>query len=328
LYPSFHHSAVGFYSYLAIAFSRNDHIHTNGASGGMVSALLTYMLKEKIIDGAIVTVMGKAPQHSLGATECCHPALLASAIIATSEDEIIKSQKSKYCPVPVGEILNSVRAKNGCYAFVGLPCHILALRKWQNFDKKMGELIPFSLGLFCSRTPNFHATKHLLYNRKIASEDVIQLDYRAGGKNLGYMIIKLRNGEIKKIPHLSFDYWGYMFYKYFMPYRCYLCPDKLASLSDISFGDNWTGTGDHPHGTSTVVVRKPEMLTIINEMTRKELICMREISLQALISSQDLANKAQIAPRKRLLIYSVCIRLNMVIYNCTQIQDRIQSKHF
>jgi len=295
-----HHPAVGFYSYLALAFSQNENIHTNGASGGLVTDLLVYMLQKHIIDGAIVTIMGESPQYCKNREELDNPALLARAVIARSEDEIIRSQKSKYCPVPVGEILSSVKSETGRFAFVGLPCHIHALRKWQNIDSKMSEKIPYCLGLFCSRTPNFHATRHLLYNRKIALKDVEHLDYRAGEKNLGHMNIKLKDEKIKEIPHLSFDYWGYMFFKFFMPYRCYLCPDKLAALADISFGDNWTGSWDHPLGTSTVVVREPKMLAILQEMNHKGNVCLHDIDLQTLISSQDLANKAQIAPRKKI----------------------------
>jgi coenzyme F420 hydrogenase subunit beta len=299
-YSLFHHPAVGFYSYLALAFSQNAHIHANGASGGMVTAVLIYMLQKHIIDGAIVTIMGESPQYCENREELDNQALLARAVIAQSEDEIVRSQKSKYCPVPVGEILSSVKSESGRFAFVGLPCHIHALRKWQNIDSKMSEKIPYCFGLFCSRTPNFHATRHLLYNRKIALKDIEQLDYRAGEKNLGHMNIKLKNGKIKKIPHLSFDYWGYMFFKFFMPYRCYLCPDKLAALADVSFGDNWTEFWNHPKGTSTVVVREPKMLVMLQEMNQKRIICLRDINLQTLISSQDLANKAQIAPRKKI----------------------------
>jgi hypothetical protein len=164
----------------------------------------------------------------------------------------------------------------------------------------MYEKIPYCFGLFCSRTPNFHATRNLLYNRKIALKDIEQLDYRAGERNLGYMKIKLKDGQTKTVPHLSFYYWGYMFSKFFMPYRCYLCPDKLGTLADISFGDNWTGFWDHPLGTSTVVVRENRMLVILQEMNQKGLIRLRDIDLQTLISSQDLANKVQIAPRKKI----------------------------
>ena len=253
-----------------------------------------------MIDGAIVTIMGRPPFYCLNVSEIENQALVARPIIARTAQDLIRAQKSKYCPVPLGEILRDAKSKSGKFALVGLPCHILALRKWQNIDTEMSEKIPYCLGLFCSRTPTFNATKSLLYNRGITLKDVVELNYRAGEKNLGHMTIKLKNGQTKKIPHLSFDYWGYMFSKFFMPYRCYLCPDKLAAVADISFGDDWTGFWNHPRGTSTIIVREPKMIPILHDMSQKGRICLHDIDLQTLILSQDLKNKAQIAPRKKI----------------------------
>src|SRR5690606_26861937 len=109
----------------------------------------------------------------------------------------------------------------------------------------------------------------------------------------------LKNGREIQVKHLGFDYWGYMFINFFTPMRCYLCPDKMSALADISIGDNWTNHLEHENGSSVMVIRNKTFVKIINDMTKQSLIKSHEINdANQLIWVQDIKQKTNIMPRK------------------------------
>jgi coenzyme F420 hydrogenase subunit beta len=270
-----------------IGCSCDDYVRIQAASGGIVSEFLIYLLDKGLIDGAIVTRMNLE-----------HP-LEAETFIARNRDEILSAQKSKYCPVPACSILKEVLASKERFAFIGLPCHIAGLRKAQLQSQVLVERIPYVLGLFCSRTPNVHATHHLLYNMGIDQKEVQSIDYRGEG-HPGRLRIKLKNGSEKFLEHLDYKYWGYTFLKYFKPIRCWLCQDHSAELADISFADDWTNLppfkGDNK-GSSTVVARTPDSARLLRCMKDEGRVVIYPISAQTVVHSQDLINKSFVSPR-------------------------------
>ena len=68
-------------------------IRRSANSGGLVSTILIYLLKNKYIDGAIVTRYSEEDP------------MLPQAYIATTPDEILKSKGSKYAPVQLSDTL-------------------------------------------------------------------------------------------------------------------------------------------------------------------------------------------------------------------------------
>jgi len=270
-----------------IGWSGSDSVRINAASGGMVSEVLLYLLEQGEIDGAIVTRMNSQRP------------LEAEAFIARSREEILSAQRSKYCPVSVCSILKEVLASGGRYAFVGLPCHVAGLRRAQLQNRKLVPQLPYVLGLFCSRTPNINATRHLLYNTGIDPEEVQSIAYRGDG-HPGRMRIRLKNGSESFVEHLDYRYWGYTFLKYFKPVRCWLCPDHSAAMADISFADNWMRLdplkGDS-RGSSTVVARNSQCADLLRHMAETGQVVLHPIPAVSVAASQELAKKSDIPPR-------------------------------
>jgi len=69
-------------------------IYRNSQSGGLVSALLTFGLEQLGLTGALTVAMvaGSPPQRT--------------PKIARTKTEILQSQKSRYCPIPLLCILD------------------------------------------------------------------------------------------------------------------------------------------------------------------------------------------------------------------------------
>lgn len=274
-----------------VGCSLNEVIRMNSASGGIVTELLMYLLENGYVDGVIISRMKKG-----------FP-LETETFIARTKAEIISSQKSIYCPVPAGKILSEILTVNGKFAFVGLPCHIAGIKKAQRINKLLAERIVITVGLFCSRTPNYKATESLLKNVDVSKEQVYTLEYRGRG-HPGKLRIELRDGSEVFVDHLDYRYWGYAFLYHFKPLRCWLCHDHGAMLADISCGDNWIGKDPFRHdqkGSSIIVVRTQFVENILSQMRDTQQILLERVSAQEIVNSQNLKKKSSLMSRVYLM---------------------------
>lgn len=217
---------IGRYLSCYIGHAANIEIRQRSASGGLVTALLIRALKENLIDGALVTHMSLA-----------NP-LVPEAFIARTPSEILSASRSKYCPVAANVALKEILEREGRYAVVGLPCHLHGLRKAEMVNAKLRQKIIYHFGIFCSHTVSLKGTEFLLRKLGIKDEsDLVSIAYRDRGWPGGFLV-RLKD-KSERFLHLN-SYWAPLFGRFFFtPMRCTLCPDGLADLADISFGDAW-----------------------------------------------------------------------------------------
>jgi len=265
-------SLLGHYEACYVGYSNEQRIRYNATSGGLVTALLTFALDEGIIDGALVTRMN--PERPLE----------PEPFIAKSRNELISSSKSKYCPVHISSALRQISEEKGKFAVVGLPCHIQGIRKAERMNKCLQEKIRLHFGLFCSHTPSFLATNYLLWTLGIKKEDISKIDYRGRGWP-GGMSILLRNGRRIFIPHQHPATWGRVFGEYFYPFRCTLCSDATAELSDLSFGDPWN-LSIPGSKSSLVIVRSRIAADLIRDALSQRKIELTSLKPEEVIYSQ------------------------------------------
>ena len=265
---------IGNYLNCYIGHSTDYDIRYNSASGGLITQLLIFALKEGIIDGALVTRMKKD-----------NP-LEPEPFIARTREEIIEASKSKYCPVPANVALKEIlESKEGeKFAVVGLPCHINGIRKAEGINKRLKEKIYLHIGIFCGHAPNFLGTEFLLNKLGIKKEDVKNLSYRGEGWP-GSMKVSLESGELLLLLP---DYWGGLFgLNFFTPVRCLLCSDGICELADISFGDAWLPElSDDKIGKSIIVSKNEIGEKLLQAMKLKNKIELNETSAKKVIRSQ------------------------------------------
>jgi coenzyme F420 hydrogenase subunit beta len=180
--------------------------------------------------------------------------LRAHAMFATSEREICEAAGSKYTPVTMDGVLRQLVAEKRKFAFVGLPCHIEALRKSEKIFKELKDLVKLRIGLYCNNTPSILATKYILWYYNIPMDELLKIRYRGNGWP-GYLRVDLKRDKTIKIPFTA--YWESGFGQYFCRKRCIVCGDHSAELADISLADPWALKNKHfkKHGESVVVTR-------------------------------------------------------------------------
>lgn len=309
-----HDELIGNYVKCCVGYSKDDCIRYNSTSGGLITQLLIFALESKLIDGALVTRMKKD-----------NP-LEPEPFIAKTKEEIIEASNSKYCPVPANIAIREILKENIRCAVVGLPCHINGIRKFENVNKKLKELIILHVGIFCGYGISFLGTEILLKWMNVERSEVKNLNYRGKGWP-GSLEIELKNGTRKTVPEEIY-YSRFFVDCAFTPKRCMICNDLTCELSDISFGDAWLPEyKNDKKGTSVFIVRNEVGNKIIQKAKEAEKIFFLDVEINKVIQSQKSSlyfKKKNLRLRKKIL--GIKVKSNSIIKE--EYLDLIIAGHF
>ena len=279
--------AAGKYLGCYIGHATDKKMRYDGASGGLVTALLVSALEEGLIDGALVTRM--RPDRPLE----------PEPFIARTKTGIIAASRSKYCPVAANAALKAILDSDGKLAVVGLPCHIQGIRKAEQHIPKLKERIRYRISIACSLDYSFLGTERFLRGIGIAPESVETLEYRGRGWP-GSMRIRSKDGTDTIVPLADF-------YAKLGPFslgRCTLCSDMLGELSDLSCGDAWVpeAVGTDKVGSSFVITRTPEAEEFLELAASQEAVELSELGLEPLLAAQGHAAFKKRKLKARMLL--------------------------
>ncbi|KZX11480.1 coenzyme F420 hydrogenase subunit beta [Methanobrevibacter filiformis] len=220
---------LGTYKNAVSARATDKAIQKVSQDGGIVTALLSYALEEKIIEGAVVAGPSETPWKP-------------EPLVALTSDEIISAAGTKYTFSPnVWALKEAVRSygleKVGT---VAIPCQLQGIRKTQSYPfatRFVADKIKLIVGIFCME--NFpYASLQTLINEKLNSSLSLTEKMDIGkGKFWSYT-----QDEELALPLK--DTHGYE------QAGCNICKDYTAELSDVSTGS--VGSAD---GWSTVLTR-------------------------------------------------------------------------
>jgi coenzyme F420 hydrogenase subunit beta len=218
--------ALGYYRKIVLAQATDPKLREKSHGGAVVTSLLTYGIEKKVFDSAIVSQ-----------AELENPAKPKPAV-AVVPDDILSAVGSKFFPSAVAQAYGSAVYGYGKtkIAFVGVPCHVLALRKMEAWQHKISDNLKIAIGLFCFGTFSLSPMlEHITSTYKIKSSDIKQM-------RLSSKFVVQTEREVIRIPLSEIE--GHI-----LP-SCRTCTDFTAELADISVG------GAYPlKGWSTVIVR-------------------------------------------------------------------------
>ncbi len=194
----------------------------DGASGGVVTALVEHLLRTATVQAALLTRW--SPDDPLK----------HEAFIAHAPEDLGRSQRSRYCPVALNERLRELMQFERI-AVVGLPCQLHGI---DHFARLLGDGFPdiIRVGLFCERT-----LSPLIVDRLIeiagAKTPIRQFEYRHKGEHGWPGDVYVQDGGGNAV---FIDRDERMRRKdLYTPARCRLCFDKLNVLADIACGDGY-----------------------------------------------------------------------------------------
>jgi len=288
-----HHPLIGYYADVYLGHAQDHFTRFMGSSGGVITALLLYALKSKIIDGAlVVTTTGMNP----------------NIILAKSTPELKKAMGAKYVPVPLGVGLKEILGSDGHFAVVGLPCHLLGLHRISLRYPSLNKKVVLKLGLFCGRGFDFQYVNYVLSDLGTCPSCVREIRFRGYGWPGKTFIEYISENGIKE-TFLDYKKFGQYSGSYlFMPRRCVFCPDHTSEFADISFGDAWLEEIKKidSKGTSIIISRNALGDKILRDAAKKGFIKISTSSLGSVIRSQDLQlNFHKISFKTRLRIAQI-----------------------
>lgn len=262
---------IGRYLNCYIGCSNDRSIRFQCSTGGIVTSLLSFIIKERLVDQVVVTKMNKS-----------NP-LEPEIVILSKEVDVLSSSGSKYITAPVNIALREILTKPGRYAVVGLPCHIAGLRKAEHANPVLRERIKLHIGLFCGGCMSPQGTEFILEKLGVSKDDVAEVSYRGNGWP-GSMNIRTHSGKQYVLPYPDYmKALGFIF----TPYRCNLCYDGANELADISVGDAWLSWVQDKIGSSIVIVRTPDGLEVIRQAIGKNIITLLPIKSEEVVRSQS-----------------------------------------
>lgn len=245
-----------------IGHSTDEVIRWAGASGGVVTRLLTHLLESGAVQGAIVA--GPHPDD---------PAL-GQGHTAYTAQELLASAQSRYTTTPMLCALEAIRDdKENNYAVVALPCQVHTLRKLQMHSDAWRKRIGYIIGLYCHYRLPHEATRELAALQAPVGCGLASIKYRkkdpeAWPKNTAEMTFT--DGSKWCSPYDHAQTVSLLAHCYPRD-RCLLCVDALAEFGDLSIGDPWIRDVngewkyDDPGGRSVVIVRTATGEKLFNE---------------------------------------------------------------
>ena len=230
---------VGVHRDVVSARATDPGITDVAADGGVVTALLAYMLENKVIDGAIVAkrtgLFKREPEVATTREGLIQAA--GSGFAEPSRLEGIGEKYSTYMSVlPVVRMFGSKRTAR--LAVVGTPCQIMAVRKMQVLNIMPADTIRFTVGLFCMQCFAFENLMGKMFVKKyrIRPEDIRKLNVKEDFR------LEMKSGVTIHVPFEEIE-------DIARP-ACLSCRDFAGDFADISAG----GLGS-PDGYTTAVIR-------------------------------------------------------------------------
>lgn len=262
-----------------VAWSTDDTIRYNAASGGVITSLIFFLIKEKSIDGAIcVKQEEKMPLYN-------------KSFVAASETEVLQASGSRYSPVSNCEVLKEILQSNKKYAFIGKPCEVDAIIELQKYMPELREQIRLTISLMCACTPSRKGTLKLLQKLHLEPSKITTLSYRGKGWP-GCFRVETKEGGYFEIPY--FKAWNHYLSKYSC-LRCRLCDDPLGREADLTVGDAWDQKLlQNNTGLSAVVVRTERGRQYMDRGIENNVVSVNKVTAEDIFTFQ----KSLISKRK------------------------------
>lgn len=249
-----HDGETGFY--LASFVGYADKYRQTGASGGMVTWLLTTLLSEGEIDAVI----------------CVSPSNEADTLfkysIMSNVKGIESSSGSAYYPVQLSDVISYVINTPGRYAITALPCFAKSIRLAQMRNKILSERMVCIIGITCGQMKSKHYTDYLAALSGVKGE-LVKARYRGKDRNQPasnfYFSCENTIGNKGKIfwnEGVS-EAWTS---RWFTLNPCNYCDDIFAECADVTCMDAWLPEyWSDWKGTNLILIRSPQLLKLVKE---------------------------------------------------------------
>lgn len=264
-------------------YASDPEIRFCGSSGGAATALALFCLERQEASG--VLHIGARPEAPLE----------NEAVFSRSRTELVARTGSRYAPAAPCEKLPWMLGASDSSVFIGKPCDVVALRKFEAAHPELDGKICLAISIFCAGTPAMKGTYKILETLGVAPDEAREFRYRGCGWP-GATVVTMKGDDDQSRRMTYEESWGHILSKC-IQFRCRLCPDSTGEFADISCGDPWYRKLEPDEGGwSLIIVRTEKGRRIVQEARKAGYIELQNADPDILPGSQ----KALLARRRQL----------------------------
>ncbi|HEY0089229.1 MAG TPA: Coenzyme F420 hydrogenase/dehydrogenase, beta subunit C-terminal domain [Candidatus Lokiarchaeia archaeon] len=247
---------IGNWSKIASVQATDPEIKNVATDGGAVTAILTALLENNAIDGALVSKRVNLFQREPFFATTKEQLLQAAGTYYEFKGPISNLEKYNTFVSTISELKHIGLLDNIKLAVVGVPCQIHSIRKMQELKIIPAHVVKYTLGLFCYENFKFDAEKRKIIEQKydFSFDDIEKINIKEN------LIIKLKDKELPL--NIEFSELSEI-----MRSACSVCKNFSNYYADISFG----GLGS-PNGFTTAMIRTKVGNEIYNLALKKNYI--------------------------------------------------------
>lgn len=224
--PEYLARAVGECREAYFCHAADQEMQKAAASGGVVTAVLDRLLREKIADGALCVRSFVADGT-----------VRAEFFIAKCAADLASAQGSKYMPVYFRDALPLIREFPGRLALVLLPCDARALSRIRRAEPGVDAKIAFVVTLFCGHNSERVLTDSVVKRFRAEHGQLRNFRHRFGHWR-GRIGMEFEDGTSVVRPFSEFSDYQNLFF--FSQRKCHACFDHTGFYGDLAAGDIWS----------------------------------------------------------------------------------------
>jgi coenzyme F420 hydrogenase subunit beta len=265
-----------------IGYANDPDIRQQAQSGGVVTALLQYLLDKKLVDGAVVNMFNSNLRRP-------------EAICVDSKEEIREAAGSHFAQTPVVKTIFENRQKRLAAVLLGCQAESLNLIEKNAINEK--STLEYKIGLVCGGQQSGLAIDDLIAQCKSGDTDEFRFRFRFRfkDKNFGGW-----PGDVKITTYKN-DYRlpsqkRLAIRPLYECHRCVCCYDQLNKYSDIVFGDPWGIPLENENdGYTIIIVRTEKGMNLLENAINDNIISCQKIEKENIVSGQQI--ETELIPR-------------------------------
>ncbi len=273
-----YHPDLGYYNKIYVGWDLNESNRIRSSSGGLVSFVVDKLLKLNIVKVAVLVVYDESSLSGI------------SYQIIDSRYNLDSSRQSKYSLCSYISVLDKLNEINEQFVFVGIPCHVKALRLLAETDNNIKINLKFAMAVFCGHQKTTSFSKFIAWQIGVPPSQLKSFTYRIKRPGFKaheyfYAATDKNNKQYEKcVTDLKWLDWGIGLFKH---NACEFCDDVAGEAADIIFGDAWIKpyTSDY-RGTNIVIVRNEVLNQLLTDAKMDNQIELIDSDHQAILASQ------------------------------------------
>lgn len=236
-------------------------VRRNGASGGVLTQVLIYLLEQNLIDAAVVVRQGVPTPAE------------ARAVFATTREEILAAAQSVYIPVATLDRLRDFEPGKR-YAMACLPDQAAALRCLQQAGDPRALQVRYLVGPYTGTAMYPAAIRSFLRSCGVSAwDEITSLKWRAG-EWPGYLEVKTASGRLIRSNKFYYNY----LIPFFITRNSLQNMDFANEFCDLSVGDAWSPRFESAGGGHSVITtRTPAMEEIVATMAARGILTVEPV---------------------------------------------------